>query len=159
MLPSALARMRAAVSPTCDARTRMPTIGLGGEFIDDLASAVIEALPKMDEQPLQEINEGRPVSLYVGVDVSGDALDEARREEGAARAARRGRKETLTSRRRDANGGPPRNGAARSPRRGAAPRRSPRGARAGGRPATPRPGRWTRPSRASRASRTTRRSS
>ena len=27
--------------------------------------AVIEALPKMDEQPLQEINEGRPVSLRV----------------------------------------------------------------------------------------------
>jgi ferrochelatase len=44
---------------------RVPTIGLDGEFIDDLASAVIEALPKMDEQPLQEINEGRPVSLRV----------------------------------------------------------------------------------------------
>ena len=44
---------------------RVPCLQLEQDFIDDLAGAVVEALPKMDERPLQEINEGRPVSLRV----------------------------------------------------------------------------------------------
>lgn len=44
---------------------RVPALGLEADFIDDLASAVVEALPKMEERPLQEISEGRPVSLRV----------------------------------------------------------------------------------------------
>eukprot|EP00316_Scyphosphaera_apsteinii_P004633 CAMPEP_0119314286 /NCGR_PEP_ID=MMETSP1333-20130426/32303_1 /TAXON_ID=418940 /ORGANISM="Scyphosphaera apsteinii, Strain RCC1455" /LENGTH=516 /DNA_ID=CAMNT_0007319367 /DNA_START=39 /DNA_END=1590 /DNA_ORIENTATION=+ len=44
---------------------RVPALGLDEGFIEDLASAVLEALPSMDERPLQEINEGRPVSLRV----------------------------------------------------------------------------------------------
>lgn len=44
---------------------RVPCLQLEQDFIDDLAGAVVESLPKMDERPLQEINEGRPVSLRV----------------------------------------------------------------------------------------------
>jgi len=44
---------------------RVPALGLDHDFIDDLAGAVSEALPKMDQRPLQEIDEGRPVSLRV----------------------------------------------------------------------------------------------
>lgn len=44
---------------------RVPALGLDNDFIDDLAGAVSEALPKMDQRPLQEIDEGRPVSLRV----------------------------------------------------------------------------------------------
>ena len=66
-LQAELGRTEAELAAECGVTQweRVPTIGLDGEFIDDLASAVIEALPKMDEQPLQEINEGRPVSLRV----------------------------------------------------------------------------------------------
>uniref|UniRef100_A0A7S0JK38 Ferrochelatase n=2 Tax=Calcidiscus leptoporus TaxID=127549 RepID=A0A7S0JK38_9EUKA len=44
---------------------RVPALGLEEDFIDDLADAVVEALPRMEQRPLQEINEGRPVSLRV----------------------------------------------------------------------------------------------
>ena len=42
----------------------MPALGLDEGFIAD-PRAVAESLPKMDERPLQEINEGRPSSLRV----------------------------------------------------------------------------------------------
>jgi len=44
---------------------RVPCLQLEQDLIDDLAGAVVESLPQMDERPLQEINEGRPVSLRV----------------------------------------------------------------------------------------------
>jgi len=44
---------------------RVPALGLEQDFIDDLASAVIESLPRLEEKPLREIDEGRPVSLRV----------------------------------------------------------------------------------------------
>ena len=44
---------------------RVPTIGLDGEFIDDLADAVIEALPKMDEPPTPRSTRGGPSRLRV----------------------------------------------------------------------------------------------
>jgi len=44
---------------------RVPALGLEQDFIDDLADAVIESLPRMEQRPLQEIYEGRPVSLRV----------------------------------------------------------------------------------------------
>ena len=43
----------------------MPALGLAQDFIDDLASAVIEALPRTEEPVQSDINEGRPVSLRV----------------------------------------------------------------------------------------------
>lgn len=42
---------------------RVPALGLDQAFIDDLASAVMEALPKLDESPMTAINNGVPVSL------------------------------------------------------------------------------------------------
>jgi len=44
---------------------RVPALGVEEDFIEDLASAVVEALPRMEQRPLQEIDEGRPVSLRV----------------------------------------------------------------------------------------------
>jgi len=44
---------------------RVPALGLAPDFIDDLAEAVVEVLPKMEEPPKSDINEGRPVSLRV----------------------------------------------------------------------------------------------
>lgn len=44
---------------------RVPALGLDETFIDDLAAAVVEALPRTEEPLEQEINEGRPVSLRV----------------------------------------------------------------------------------------------
>ncbi len=44
---------------------RVPALGVEADFIEDLASAVTEALPKMEERPLREIDEGKPVSLRV----------------------------------------------------------------------------------------------
>merc|ERR1711924_594516 len=41
---------------------RVPALGLDDDFIDDLAAAVIEALPSTDSR-VDLINEGRPVSL------------------------------------------------------------------------------------------------
>jgi len=45
--------------------TRVPALGLEQDFIDDLAAAVVEALPQTEEGPKSDINEGRPVSLRV----------------------------------------------------------------------------------------------
>ena len=44
---------------------RVPALGLEEDFIDDLAAAVVEALPRTEEGPKSDINEGRPVSLRV----------------------------------------------------------------------------------------------
>ena len=44
---------------------RVPALGVDGEFIDDLAQAVVEVLPRIEEGPKSDINEGRPVSLRV----------------------------------------------------------------------------------------------
>lgn len=44
---------------------RVPALGLEPDFIDDLAAAVVEALPRTEEGPKSDINEGRPVSLRV----------------------------------------------------------------------------------------------
>jgi len=44
---------------------RVPALGLEEDFIEDLAAAVMEALPKTDGPVVQDINEGRPVSLRV----------------------------------------------------------------------------------------------
>ena len=44
---------------------RVPALGLEADFIDDLAEAVVEALPRTEEGPKSDINEGRPVSLRV----------------------------------------------------------------------------------------------
>jgi len=44
---------------------RVPALGLEADFIDDLAEAVVEVLPGMEEPPKSDINEGRPVSLRV----------------------------------------------------------------------------------------------
>ena len=44
---------------------RVPALGTDGEFIDDLADAVMEVLPNLDSPPKSDINEGRPVSLRV----------------------------------------------------------------------------------------------
>jgi len=44
---------------------RVPALGLDSEFIDDLAEAVVEVLPRIEEEPKSDINEGRPVSLRV----------------------------------------------------------------------------------------------
>jgi hypothetical protein len=44
---------------------RVPALGLEQDFIEDLASAVMEALPKTETPVVQDINEGRPVSLRV----------------------------------------------------------------------------------------------
>jgi len=44
---------------------RVPALGLETDFIDDLADAVVEALPQTEEAARSDINEGRPVSLRV----------------------------------------------------------------------------------------------
>lgn len=44
---------------------RVPALGLEPSFIDDLAEAVVEVLPRIEEPPKSDINEGRPVSLRV----------------------------------------------------------------------------------------------
>ena len=44
---------------------RTPTLGTDAEFIEDLAEAVVEVLPVLEEAPKSDINEGRPVSLRV----------------------------------------------------------------------------------------------
>merc|ERR1719473_1970243 len=44
---------------------RVPALGLEPDFIEDLAGAVIDALPQTLESPQSDINEGRPVSLRV----------------------------------------------------------------------------------------------
>ena len=44
---------------------RVPTLSLETDFIDDLAAAVVEALPRTEEPVQSDINEGRPVSLRV----------------------------------------------------------------------------------------------
>jgi ferrochelatase len=44
---------------------RVPALGVQPEFIDDLADAVVEVLPRIEAPPTSAINEGRPVSLRV----------------------------------------------------------------------------------------------
>jgi ferrochelatase len=44
---------------------RVPALSLEPSFIEDLADAVVEVLPKINEPPNSAINEGRPVSLRV----------------------------------------------------------------------------------------------
>jgi len=44
---------------------RVPTLGLEPSFIDDLAEAVVDVLPRIEESPKSPISEGRPVSLRV----------------------------------------------------------------------------------------------
>lgn len=44
---------------------RVPALGLEPDFIEDLAAAVMEALPTTEEPVESDINEGRPVSLRV----------------------------------------------------------------------------------------------
>jgi len=44
---------------------RVPALSLEPDFIDDLAEAVVEVLPCIEETPKSDINEGRPVSLRV----------------------------------------------------------------------------------------------
>ena len=44
---------------------RVPALGLDESFIEDLADAVVEVLPRIEEPPQSDINEGRPVSLRV----------------------------------------------------------------------------------------------
>ena len=44
---------------------RVPALGLEADFIDDLAEAVVEVLPRIEQPPTSDINEGRPVSLRV----------------------------------------------------------------------------------------------
>lgn len=44
---------------------RVPALGLEPDFINDLAGAVVDALPQTIESPQSIINEGRPVSLRV----------------------------------------------------------------------------------------------
>jgi len=44
---------------------RVPALGLEPDFIEDLASAVEEALPRTSKPLVSDINEGRPVSLRV----------------------------------------------------------------------------------------------
>ena len=70
---------------------RVPALGLETDFIADLARAVAESLPKMDERPLQEINEGRPVSLRVVNDLIELKAKDNQLEFGPVRYAREGR--------------------------------------------------------------------
>jgi hypothetical protein len=42
-----------------------PSLGLDADFIDDLADAVVEVLPRIEETPISDIDEGRPVALRV----------------------------------------------------------------------------------------------
>ena len=44
---------------------RVPALSCEPSFIDDLAQAVVEVLPRIEEAPKSDINEGRPVSLRV----------------------------------------------------------------------------------------------
>lgn len=70
---------------------RVPCLQLEPDFIADLAQAVAEALPKMDERPLQEINEGRPVSLRVVNDLIELKAKDNQLEFGPVRFKREGR--------------------------------------------------------------------
>ena len=68
-LPHAHPPRRVCVCVWCAPGVRVcvqvPALGTDNEFIDDLADAVMEVLPKLDEAPKSDINEGRPVSLRV----------------------------------------------------------------------------------------------
>lgn len=71
---------------------RVPALGLEQDFIDDLASAVVEALPQLEQRPLREIDEGRPVSLRVVNDlVDLRSKDEISIEYGPVRYKKQGR--------------------------------------------------------------------
>ena len=67
----------------------MPALGVEVDFIEDLALAVMEALPRMEVPPFQEIDEGRPVSLRVVNDlVSLRSKEEVGAEYGPVRIQR-----------------------------------------------------------------------
>ena len=71
---------------------RVPALGLEQDFIDDLAVAVVEALPQLEQRPLREIDEGRPVSLRVVNDlVDLRSKDEISIEYGPVRYKKQGR--------------------------------------------------------------------
>lgn len=44
---------------------RVPALAVDPDFIEDLAEAVVEVLPRLAAPPISAINEGRPVSLRV----------------------------------------------------------------------------------------------
>lgn len=44
---------------------RVPALGLSQDFIDDLAEAVIEVLPSIEEPPNSYLNDGKPVALRI----------------------------------------------------------------------------------------------
>ena len=44
---------------------RVPAVALEPSFIEDLAEAVVEVLPRIEEPPRSDIDDGRPVSLRV----------------------------------------------------------------------------------------------
>ena len=71
---------------------RVPALGLEQDFIDDLAAAVVEALPQLEQRPLRDIDEGRPVSLRVVNDlVDLRSKDEISIEYGPVRYKKQGR--------------------------------------------------------------------